>query len=404
MTTPRYTEIADLADDAPSLREIRHHIHHHPELAYEEVRTAALVADKLDEWGWQVTRGVGGTGVVGTLKVGDGTRSIGLRADMDALPIIEQTGKPYASATHGKMHACGHDGHTTMLLGAARHLARTRRFSGTVHLYFQPAEEHGVPSGAQKMIADGLFERFPCDAVFGVHNHPGVRAGMFLFRKGPFMAAGDKVTITIEGVGGHAARPHLTVDPVVVAASIVMALQTIVARNVDPSQPAVVTVGSMHAGTANNVIPSSRDAGTERALVQRRKCARCSSGASPNWSVAGRELRRDGDGEVSGRLSGRRQFGRGNGVRGAGGARTGRRARTSSRTPIMLMGSEDFAFMLQERPGSFLRIGNGAGEDGCMVHNPHYDFNDKNLPVGAAYWARLVERFLRDKLYKTLCA
>ena len=224
--TSRYTEIADLADDAASLREIRHHIHQHPELAFEELQTAALVAEKLAEWGWQVTRGIGGTGVVGTLKVGDGTRSIGLRADMDALPIVEATGKPYASATRGKMHACGHDGHTTMLLGAARHLARTQRFSGTVHLYFQPAEENGVPSGAQKMIADGLFERFPCDAVFGVHNHPGMPPGVFLFRKGAFMAAGDRVTITIEGVGGHAARPHLTVDPVVVASSVVMALQT----------------------------------------------------------------------------------------------------------------------------------------------------------------------------------
>ena len=199
--TSRYTEIPDLADDAPSLREIRHHIHQHPELAFEELQTAALVAEKLAEWGWQVTRGVGETGVVGTLKVGEGTRSIGLRADMDALPIAEETGKPYASATYGKMHACGHDGHTAMLLGAARHLARMQRFSGTVHLYFQPAEERSAPSGAQKMIADGLFTRFPCDAVFGAHNHPSVPPGTFLFRKGAFTAAGDKVTITIEGVG-----------------------------------------------------------------------------------------------------------------------------------------------------------------------------------------------------------
>ena len=216
------TEITDLEPAAAALRDIRHHIHHHPELAYEEVATAALVAEKLEAWGWQVTRGVGKTGVVGTLKVGDGTRSIGLRADMDALPIIEQTGLPYASGTHGKMHACGHDGHTTMLLGAAQHLAKTRRFSGTVHLYFQPAEESGIDSGAKKMIEDGLFERFPCDAVFGVHNHPGAEPGKFLFRKGAFMAAGDKATITIEGVGGHAARPHLTVDPIVIASSIVL--------------------------------------------------------------------------------------------------------------------------------------------------------------------------------------
>lgn len=225
----RYTEVADLIPAAESLREIRHHIHHHPELAYEELQTGALVAGKLEEWGWQVTRGVGQTGVVGTLKVGDGKRSIGIRADMDALPIIEQTGLPYASGTHGKMHACGHDGHTTILLGAAQRLAATRNFSGTVHLYFQPAEESGIDSGAKKMIEDGLFERFPCDAVFGLHNHPGAEPGVLLFRKGPFMSAGDKAIITVEGVGGHAARPHLTVDPVVVAASIVMALQTIVA-------------------------------------------------------------------------------------------------------------------------------------------------------------------------------
>ncbi len=255
MTTPRYTEIADLTDDTPALRDIRHHIHRHPELAYEEVGTAALVADKLAEWGWQVTRGVGETGVVGTLKVGEGTRSIGLRADMDALPIVEQTGLPYASATHGMMHACGHDGHTTMLLGAARHLAAHEALQRHRASVFPAGRGAAAsPSGAQKMIADGLFERFPCDAVFGVHNHPGMAPGVFLFRTWPFMSAGDKVTITIEGVGGHAARPHLTVDPVVVASSIVMALQTVVARNVDPSQPAVVTVGSLHAGTANNVI------------------------------------------------------------------------------------------------------------------------------------------------------
>jgi hippurate hydrolase len=393
MTTPRYTEIADLTDDTPALRDIRHHIHRHPELAYEEVGTAALVADKLAEWGWQVTRGVGETGVVGTLKVGEGTRSIGLRADMDALPIVEQTGKPYASATHGKMHACGHDGHTTMLLGAARQLARTKRFSGTVHLYFQPAEEHGVPSGAQKMIADGLFQRFPCDAVFGVHNHPGMAPGVFLFRRGAFMAAGDKVTITIEGVGGHAARPHLTVDPVVVASSVVMALQTIVARNVDPSQPAVVTVGSLHAGTANNVIASSatmelsvRSFSEEvRALLKRRITELVQAQAASYGATAivkyeeGYPVVVNSDAETEFAAQVARELVGDDKVIGHA---------------DILMGSEDFAFMLQERPGSFLRIGNGAGEDGCMVHNPHYDFNDKNLPIGAAYWTRLVERYL----------
>ncbi|BEU25032.1 M20 aminoacylase family protein [Paraburkholderia sp. 22B1P] len=389
----RLTEIADLEPAAAALRDIRHHIHHHPELAYEEVATAALVAEKLEAWGWQVTRGVGKTGVVGTLKVGDGARSIGLRADMDALPIIEQTGLPYASGAHGKMHACGHDGHTTMLLGAAQHLAKTRRFSGTVHLYFQPAEESGIDSGAKKMIEDGLFERFPCDAVFGVHNHPGAEPGKFLFRKGAFMAAGDKATITIEGVGGHAARPHLTVDPIVIASSIVMALQTIVARNVNPSQPAVVTVGTMHSGVANNVIPSSaklelsvRSFSPEvRALLKERIKELAESQAASYGGkahveyVEGYPVVVNTDAETEFAIEVAREL-------------VG--AENVEPNADILMGSEDFAFMLEQRPGSFLRLGNGVGEDGCMVHNPHYDFNDRNLPVGAAYWARLVERYL----------
>ena len=389
----RLTEITDLEPAAAALRDIRHHIHHHPELAYEEVATAALVAEKLEAWGWQVTRGVGKTGVVGTLKVGDGTRSIGLRADMDALPITEQTGLPYASGTHGKMHACGHDGHTTMLLGAAQHLAKTRNFSGTVHLYFQPAEESGIDSGAQKMIEDGLFERFPCDAVFGVHNHPGAEPGKFLFRKGAFMAAGDKATITIEGVGGHAARPHLTVDPIVIASSIVMALQTIVARNVNPAQPAVVTVGTMHSGVANNVIPSSatlelsvRSFSPEvRALLKERitelaETQAASYGGKAHVDyVEGYPVVVNTDEETEFAIQVAREL-------------VG--AENVEPNADILMGSEDFAFMLEQRPGSFLRLGNGVGEDGCMVHNPHYDFNDRNLPIGAAYWTRLVERFL----------
>ena len=389
----RLTEIADLEPAAPSLRDIRHLIHRHPELAYEEVATAALVAGKLEAWGWQVTREVGKTGVVGTLKVGDGKRSIGLRADMDALPIVEQTGLPYASATHGKMHACGHDGHTTMLLGAAHHLSKTRRFSGTVHLYFQPAEESGIDSGAKKMIDDGLFTRFPCDAVFGVHNHPGAEPGKFLFRKGAFMAAGDKATITIEGVGGHAARPHLTVDPIVIASSIVMALQTIVARNVDPAQPAVVTVGTMHSGVANNVIPASaklelsvRSFSPEvRALLKQRitglaETQAVSYGGKAHVDyVEGYPVVVNTDAETEFAIQVARELVGADNV---------------EPNADILMGSEDFAFMLEQRPGSFLRLGNGVGEDGCMVHNPHYDFNDRNLPIGAAYWTRLVERYL----------
>ncbi|WP_186168197.1 M20 aminoacylase family protein [Burkholderia gladioli] len=392
-TAARYTEIPDLADDVPDLLDIRHHIHRHPELAFEEVATAALVADKLESWGWQVTRGVGETGVVGTLTVGEGRRRIGIRADMDALPILEATGLPYASETHGKMHACGHDGHTTMLLGAARHLARTRNFSGTVHLYFQPAEEKGVDSGAQRMIADGLFERFPCDAVFGMHNHPGAEPGKFLMRRGPFMAASDRAVIEIEGVGGHAARPHLAVDTVVVAASIVMALQTIVSRNLDPSQAAVVTIGTMHAGTVNNVIPqrarlelSVRSfSETVRAQLKRRiteiaEAQAASYGAKATVDyvdgypvVVNSDEETDFAAQVAKELVGE--------------------ANVVEQTDP-LMGSEDFAYMLQQHPGSFVRLGNGVGEDGCMVHNPHYDFNDHNLPIGAAFWTRLVERYL----------
>jgi hippurate hydrolase len=282
---------------------------------------------------------------------------------------------------------------TTMLLGAAEHLAKTRRFSGTVHLYFQPAEESGVDSGAKKMIEDGLFERFPCDAVFGVHNHPGAEPGVFLFRKGPFMSAGDKAIITVEGVGGHAARPQLTVDPVVVAASIVMALQTIVARNVDPSQPAVVTVGSMHAGTANNVISSTarlelsvRSFSPEvRALLKKRIVELAESQAQSYGGKAiveyieGYPVVVNSEAETAFAIEVAREL--------VGDDKV------VAQTDI-LMGSEDFAFMLQQRPGTFLRIGNGVGEDGCMVHNPHYDFNDRNLTVGAAYWTRLVERYL----------
>ncbi|BAK76800.1 hippurate hydrolase [Pseudogulbenkiania sp. NH8B] len=391
----RYCEVGDLASMAEELRTIRQHIHQHPELAYEEQKTASLVAQKLQQWGYEVTTGVGHTGVVGSLTVGESKRSIGIRADMDALPIHEQTGLPYASRHHGKMHACGHDGHTSMLLGAAKYLAETRHFSGTVHLYFQPAEEHGIDSGAQRMIKDGLFERFPCDAVFGVHNHPGAPVGTFLFRKGPFLAAGDNVYITIHGTGGHAARPHLAVDPVVVASSIVMGLQTIVARNVMPGQPAVVTVGVLQAGSANNVIPGSarlelsvRSFSQDvRDLLKRRITDLVQQQAASYGATAEIDYRMgypvviNSDREtemaiqVAQELVGEDQV-----------------------VPHtdQLMGSEDFAYMLQARPGSFLRIGNGVGEDGCMVHNPNYDFNDRNLPIGAAYWARLVERFLEQ--------
>lgn len=389
--TSTFTEVADLAGATDSLREIRHHIHRYPELGYEEVKTAALIADKLEQWGWRVARGVGGTGVVGTLQVGNGTRTIGIRADMDALPIIEQTGLPYASEIHGQMHACGHDGHTTMLLGAAQHLAATRRFSGTVRVYFQPAEEGGA--GAKAMIEDGLFDRFSCDAVFGVHNHWGEEPGVFLFRKGPFMAAADNAIITIEGDGGHAARPERTIDPVVIASSIVMSLQTIVSRNVSPLEQAVITIGSLHSGTANNVIASKatlelsvRSFNSDvRALLKRRivelaerQAASYGGKAVVNY-VEGYPAVVNSDAETDFAIKVAREL-------------VGE-DRVVAQTERM-MASEDFAYMLQQRPGTYLRIGNGVGEDARPVHTSGYDFNDLNLPLGAAYWSRLVERYL----------
>lgn len=387
-----YCEVDDLRPQIPELTRIRQHIHQHPEMAYEEIQTARLVADKLRGWGFAVTEGVGETGVVGTLTVGSG-KSIGIRADMDALPLTEQTGLPYASVYPGKMHACGHDGHTTMLLGAAEYLARTRNFNGTVHLYFQPAEEKGFDSGAQRMVKDGLFERFPCDAVFGLHNHPGEAPGTFVFRRGPFMSASDKVAITLKGVGGHAARPHLTVDPIVVASSIVMALQTIVARNINPVETAVVTVGLLQAGVANNVISNSaymelsiRSFSTQvRQQLQERiealvHAQAASYGATAEIDyMAGYPVIDNDDAETEFALQVAREL--------VGDEQVIAHA-------DQLMSSEDFAYMLEQRPGCFLRLGNGVGEDGCMVHNPVYDFNDKNLPIGAAYWARLVERYL----------
>ena len=383
--------VTDLADSAALLTQIRRHLHQNPELSFKEAATAELVAARLSEHGMEVTRNVGGHGVVGTLRRGEGTRRISLRADMDALPILERTQLPHASRSPGVMHACGHDGHTTMLLGAARHLAAHGRFSGTVHFVFQPAEEAGRDSGAQRMIADGLFDRFPCDAIFGMHNHPGLPAGTFGFGSGPFMSAADTVRITIHGRGGHAARPHLSVDPVLIAGSLVMALQTVVSRNIDPTQTAVVTIGSIHAGEAPNVIPESATLGL--------------SVRSFNEAVRQRLRERITD------LVNLHVQGYGGGVDIAYESGTPVLVNTEAETALArdvaealvgpqrvvapfgpVTGSEDFAYYLQHRPGCFLRLGNG--EDSPMLHNAAYDFNDANLPVGAAYWVSLVQRFL----------
>jgi len=377
---------------------LRRDIHRHPELAFDEHRTAALVADRLEAWGYAVERGIGGTGVVGTLVRGCGTKRLGLRADMDALPIEEASGAEWTSVHRGVMHACGHDGHTAMLLAAARHLAEQGSFDGTLHLIFQPAEEGG--GGALRMMADGLFERFPCDAIFAMHNMPGIAQGRLVLREGAAMASSDYATVTLTGIGGHGAMPHRTADPIVAAASIVMALQTIVARNIDPLQAAVVTVGALHAGKANNVIPASatlelsvRALDREvRSTLERRIKALVAAQAE-SFGVSAQIDWRAGY-AVLVNTPAETAFARDVAVELVGADKV-----TQQGPP--LTGSEDFAFMLERVPGSYLLIGNGTGENGgagaCMVHNPGYDFNDDNVAIGSAFWVLLAQRFLAPK-------
>jgi len=373
--------------------DLRRDIHRHPELAFQERRTAALVAAQLGAWGYEVTTGLGGTGVVGQLKRGTSNRAIGLRADMDALPIAEATGAAWASCEHGVMHACGHDGHTAMLLAAAHHLAQHGRFDGTLNLIFQPAEEGG--GGALKMMEDGLFERFPCEAIFAMHNMPGMPQGQLVFRSGPTMASSDFATVTLHGHGGHGAMPHKATDVVVAAASLIMALQTVVSRHVDPMQPAVVTVGAIHAGKANNVIPAEArleisvralDPQVRRSMEQRiRELVRLQAEsfgvrAEIAWRPGYAVLVNDAQQTARALAVAQKHF---------------PPEQINPQGP-MVSGSEDFAFMLERVPGSYLFIGNGAdGETGaCMVHNPAYDFNDLNIAPGAAYWIALVQDLL----------
>lgn len=374
--------------------QLRRDIHRHPELAFEEHRTAELVANKLKAWGYEVHRGLGGTGVVGTLKRGSSTRSVGLRADMDALPIQEASGAEWASTKPGLMHACGHDGHTAMLLAAAHELARNAEFDGTLNLIFQPAEEGG--GGALRMMQDGLFERFPCDAIFAMHNMPGVPVGKFVFRTGSAMASSDYVTIRVIGTGGHGGMPHRASDSLVAAASIVMALQTVVSRNVDPLHTAVVTVGSIQAGKANNVIPAlatlelsvrALDPGVRKLLEQRIKAIATSQAesfgvkAEVDWKE-GYCVLVNSEQET--------EFARQVALDLVGADRV-----VLNGPP--LTGSEDFAFMLEKVPGSYLLIGNGDGDSAgaCMVHNPGYDFNDDNIATGSDYWIHLVKTYLK---------
>ncbi len=384
--------IARFHDD---LKDWRHDIHAHPELGFEEQRTSDFVAQKLAEFGVEVFRGIGKTGVVGRLRAGNSQRSIGLRADMDALPIEEATNLPYRSRNHGRMHACGHDGHTTMLLGAARHLAETRKFDGTVNLIFQPAEE-GLGGGAA-MVADGLFDRFPCDAIFGMHNRPGLAVGKFQIRTGPMMAGGAYFDITVTGRGAHGARPEAGIDPVIAASHITLALQTIVSRNVRPIDTAVVSVTQIHAGAAYNVISETAViGGTARCFTRdtmkmiednmRRIATSVAAGfgaaAELDFRVLFPPLVND---EIETRFiaeAAAELVGEGN----------------VNRDGNLVMASEDFSYMLEQRPGAYIQIGNGEGADGggggCEVHNSGYDFNDAALPLGASLFARLAEKKL----------
>ena len=338
----------------PEMIEIRRAIHAQPELAYEEHVTSALVAERLERWGWEVHRGLGGTGVVGTLRQGSSPRRIGIRADMDALPVQETSGKPWASKVFGKMHACGHDGHTAMLLSAARHLAATRNFDGTVHVVFQPAEEGG--GGARRMIEEGFFDRFPCDAMFAMHNVPGLPEGRFAIVPGPAMASADTCIIRVHGKGSHAAMPQAGVDTVLVTASIVVALQSIVSRNLHPLEMGVVTVGAMQAGHAPNVIPAEVDYQRRYPVVMN----------DADQAALCRRVVTDWCGE-EGLIP----------------------------NPQPVPGSDDFAFFLERVPGCCLFMGNGEGQWGdCMLHNPGYDFNDRVLSTGASLWVRLAEAAL----------
>ncbi len=388
---PAFDRIASFHSDMTAWRR---RIHAHPEMAFAEHGTSDFVAEKLAAFGIPIERGLAGTGVVGTLRCGRGQRAIALRADMDALPIHEKTGCAHASTHGGVMHACGHDGHTTMLLGAARYLAETRNFDGTVHFVFQPGEENEC--GGQAMVQAGLFERFPVEAVYGMHNWPGVPVGSFAVRAGPIMAADDKFEITISSRGAHAAMPHLGDDPIVAAGALIGALQSVASRIVDSQEEVVVSVTQVHGGNTWNVIPEE--------VVLRGTCRYFNPALRPVLEAG---LRRIAEGiaaahgvqmsfihrkpippainaewptEVAAHAA----------AQVAGSAHVFRDLPPS-------MGCEDFAFMLQARPGCYIWIGNGPAADGRSLHSARYDFNDEVLPIGASYWCALVESALRSE-------
>jgi hippurate hydrolase len=369
---------------------IRRDLHTHPELCFEEHRTSKIVAIELRRLGAEVTTGIAGTGVVGTFRNGSGNRAIAIRADMDALPIAETTGLPYASKTPGKMHACGHDGHTTMLLGLARALAEVKNFNGTVHLFFQPAEED--ISGAKRMIEEGLFERFPVDAVYGLHNLPGVPVGQVVVRPGAITAAIEILDVTVKGVAGHGALPHQTADPIVAASSIVLALQTVISRNNDALDPAVLTVGAIHGGVLATAIPETvamkigiRTTSNESQKLLAKRVPEIIHAQAQSFGCTAKISTDDAviypvgfnDAEQA-------AF-----VRRVAVSMGQTAAETDLRGPIMF--SEDFAFMLQKVPGCFFGIGNGNSKS---LHDPGYDFNDALLEKGVAFWVELVAQAL----------
>ncbi|MGE4239865.1 M20 aminoacylase family protein [Ramlibacter sp.] len=387
-----------IVTQAASIVAVRRDIHAHPELCFEEVRTADLVAAKLTEWGIPIHRGLGKTGVVGIVKNGTGTRAVGLRADIDALPMQEFNTFAHASKHTGKMHACGHDGHTAMLLAAAQHFAKNRNFDGTVYLIFQPAEEGG--GGAREMIADGLFEKFPMEAVFGMHNWPGSAVGRFAVSPGPVMASTAEFRVKIHGRGSHAALPHNGIDPVPIACEMVQAFQTIVSRNKKPIDAAVISVTMIHAGEATNVVPDGCELqGTVRTfstqvqdMIERRMKQVAEHVCAAHEATCDFEFSRNYPPTIN--SAAEAEFAREVMVSIVG------EENVDVQEPTM--GAEDFSFMLQAKPGAYCFIANGDGahrEMGhgggpCMLHNPSYDFNDDLIPLGATYWVRLAEAWL----------
>ena len=390
--------IESIVTNAASMATIRRDLHAHPELCFQEVRTADVVAAKLSEWGIPIHRGLGTTGVVGIVKAGSSDRAIVLRADMDALPMQEFNTFAHASQHPGKMHACGHDGHTAMLLAAGQYLANNRNFDGTVYLVFQPAEEGG--GGAREMIKEGLFEKFPVQAVFGMHNWPGMAVGKFAVSAGPVMASSNEFKITVRGKGGHAALPHNAIDPVPVACQMVQAFQTIISRNKKPVDAGVISVTMIRAGEATNVIPDSCELqGTVRTftievldMIEQRMREVAQHTAAAFGAQCEFEFERNYPPTIN--AAHEADFARGVMASIVGASNVGEQEPT--------MGAEDFSYMLQAKPGcySFIANGDGAhremghGGGPCMLHNPSYDFNDDLIPLGATYWARLAEAWL----------